>query len=152
MRGATAAVLLLAALALLVTGLFHTIGATPSADVQQQLNRLQTANKVLQKLLEAETRKREQLELVNRRLEATSMVGSAPGMGMADTGPTNTALLDLHARWDWASIAREMLHPFGYITKQMLDSGVAECNNNGTMYCLRAQVAQSNTHTAHSNI
>jgi len=54
------------------------------------------------------------------------------------------ALLKLHARWDWDPIAREMLAPFSSITRTMLDSAVRTCFDNGTMYCMRAQVHQGN--------
>ena len=49
-------------------------------------------------------------------------------------------LLDLHSHWDWRAIAKEMLLPFAYIDRPMLENAVRTCFENGTMYCMRAQV------------
>jgi hypothetical protein len=59
---------------------------------------------------------------------------------MAVSAELTTELLDLHSHWDWQSIASEMLQPFRYIDMEMLNSGVSECFQNGTMYCARLQV------------
>ena len=50
------------------------------------------------------------------------------------------SMLALHGNWDWHAIARELLEPFTSIDLPMLEAAVAKCNNNATMYCLRAQV------------
>ena len=39
-----------------------------------------------------------------------------------------------------AAIASEALRPWGSIRKEQLDTAVAACNDNGTMYCTRIQV------------
>ena len=49
-------------------------------------------------------------------------------------------LLDLHSHWDWRAIAKEMLLPFAYIDRPMLENAVRTCFENGTMYCTRIQV------------
>ena len=54
-----------------------------------------------------------------------------------------TELLDLHSHWDWQAIAHEMLQPFQYINEDMIAAGVRECYQNGTMYCMRAQIVSN---------
>jgi len=68
---------------------------------------------------------------------ASASPASAPSVSVA---ASDSALLALHSRWEWRPMVREMLSPFGTITRQMLDTAVERCFNNGTMYCLRAQV------------
>ncbi|KAL1507912.1 hypothetical protein AB1Y20_007517 [Prymnesium parvum] len=50
----------------------------------------------------------------------------------------------LQARWDWFSMVKEMIQPFSQITPEMLDAAVRTCFDNGTMYCMRAQVVSGN--------
>ena len=52
-------------------------------------------------------------------------------------------LLDIHRHWDWKMMVSEMLTPFDYILQETLDAGVKTCFENGTMYCLRAQVVDN---------
>ena len=59
------------------------------------------------------------------------------------SGPRNASasvLLGLHRRWDWKSIVYDMLQPWDRIEKSQLDTAVAACNDNGTMYCQRMQI------------
>ncbi|KAL1511513.1 hypothetical protein AB1Y20_006321 [Prymnesium parvum] len=57
-----------------------------------------------------------------------------------DAPPRARPLLALHRHWDFKMMAAEMLSPFDYILPETLAAGVASCFENGTMYCLRAQV------------
>ena len=53
-------------------------------------------------------------------------------------------LLEVHRHWDWPALAKELLYPFEEINQRMLQQGVAECFDNGTMYCQRIQVVDGN--------
>jgi hypothetical protein len=78
---------------------------------------------------------------------SSSGAGGGGGRGSATAGSAGgnegvlaQELLELHSHWDWRAIAREMLQPFALIDEGMIQNGVRACNENGTMYCLRAQV------------
>ena len=77
---------------------------------------------------------------------AAAPAASSSGIsgGVAATAPASqsfaTQLLELHSHWDWKAIAKELLMPFAYVDEAMLDNGVRTCYENGTMYCMRAQV------------
>ena len=48
----------------------------------------------------------------------------------------------VHGQWNWDLLVHELLQPFHRITEKMLQSAVETCFDNGTMYCMRAQVSQ----------
>ncbi len=52
--------------------------------------------------------------------------------------------MSVHGHWDWSLLVHELLQPFEHITAHMLDAAVKTCYDNGTMYCLRAQVVGGN--------
>ena len=58
----------------------------------------------------------------------------------ATPSTTSAQLLDAHSRWDWRAIVTELLFPWQRIEAKQLDTAVATCNDNGTMYCQRMQV------------
>ena len=76
------------------------------------------------------------------KISSTTSSGSTAGATSQDPLPSSFSaqLLDLHSHWDWRSIAQEMLQPFGYVDEGMLQNGVRQCFENGTMYCMRAQI------------
>ena len=51
-----------------------------------------------------------------------------------------SAAVDVHGHWDWSILVHELLLPFDQVTEHMLEAAVRTCDDNGTMYCLRAQV------------
>ena len=77
---------------------------------------------------------------------AAAPAASSSGIsgGVAATAPASqsfaTQLLELHSHWDWKAIAKELLMPFSYVDEGMLENGVRTCYENGTMYCMRAQI------------
>ena len=67
--------------------------------------------------------------------------GSSGATASASAGSGLTReLLELHSHWDWQAIARTQLQPFVSIDSAMIDAGIKECYQNGTMYCSRVQV------------
>ena len=69
------------------------------------------------------------------------------GSGSRDsTNSTDLAalLLRAHSSWDWQAIVRELLQPWPRIEQQQLETAVAACNDNGTMYCQRMQIIGGN--------
>ena len=50
------------------------------------------------------------------------------------------AAIALHGKWNWKLMVHSLMQPFKRITPSMLDAAVRTCFDNGTMYCLRAQV------------
>jgi len=69
-----------------------------------------------------------------------SATGTGTGSGTAEDGLPASLLLKAQRSWDWRAIASEALRPWGSIRKEQLDTAVAACNDNGTMYCQRLQV------------
>jgi len=63
--------------------------------------------------------------------------GSSAG---AIVGEELSAAVDVHGHWDWSILVHELLLPFDQVTEHMLEAAVRTCDDNGTMYCLRAQV------------
>jgi hypothetical protein len=105
--------------------------------------------------------KRTQDELKRTREEQrpTISVTSAPGAAAAPGASTAAssavrvtatanvsaqALLESQSQWEWSMMAKEMLQPFSSITQEQLDAAVRTCFENGTMYCMRAQVVSGN--------
>ena len=68
-----------------------------------------------------------------------SATGTGTGSGTAEDGLPASLLLKAQRSWDWRAIASEALRPWGSIRKEQLDTAVAACNDNGTMYCQRLQ-------------
>ncbi|EOD23491.1 hypothetical protein EMIHUDRAFT_239584 [Emiliania huxleyi CCMP1516] len=64
-----------------------------------------------------------------------SATGTGTGSGTAEDGLPASLLLKAQRSWDWRAIASEALRPWGSIRKEQLDTAVAACNDNGTMYC-----------------
>ena len=85
------------------------------------------------------TKANEELQARLRTLEALQSAGASASVASPSGGLT-AELLQLHSHWDWQSIAHDMLQPFSMIDRAMLENGVKECYQNGTMYCARLQV------------
>ena len=84
--------------------------------------------------LEAQFAVKQQTQAV----DAAARTTATPDPG--STSSLAAQLLDLHAHWDWKAIAKDMMQPFAGIDEAMLENGVRTCYENGTMYCMRAQV------------
>ena len=52
----------------------------------------------------------------------------------------NDTLLSAHRHWDWKAIVQDMMQPWPRIEVDQLETAVAACNDNGTMYCSRMQI------------
>jgi hypothetical protein len=85
-------------------------------------------------------------ELTRRGQDATSdAVGQRPTATSASARVTEGRLASavaLHGEWHWDLLVKSLMQPFQRITPQMLDAAVQTCYDNGTMYCLRAQVSR----------
>ena len=134
------------------------------AEVAQELARLRFANSVLQSKLDGHEAQSEQLKrrlanakakLAKTRDQACSSSNGAaevdanppPPPEAASSAPLTGAkgnmtdvLLYAHSRWDWRAIVTEMLQPWPRIEGGQLETAVAACNDNGTMYCQRFQI------------
>ena len=64
---------------------------------------------------------------------------SAPAAG-GEHGNLSALLLHAHSRWDWRAIVKELMQPWPRIEASQLETAVAACNDNGTMYCQRMQI------------
>ena len=60
--------------------------------------------------------------------------------------PANTSQLDgqrllrAHGHWDWRAIVKEVMQLWPSVEAAQLETAVAACHDNGTMYCQRMQV------------
>ena len=63
-----------------------------------------------------------------------------PPSGHGGHGNLTAQLLHAHSRWDWRAIVKEMMQPWPRIELAQLDTAIAACNDNGTMYCQRMQI------------
>ena len=52
----------------------------------------------------------------------------------------NDTLLTVHHKWDWKTIVHDMMSMWPRIEPDNLETAVAACNDNGTMYCSRMQI------------
>ena len=52
----------------------------------------------------------------------------------------NDTLLAVHRKWDWKTIVNDMMSMWPRIEPDNLETAVAACNDNGTMYCSRMQI------------
>ena len=122
--------------------------AAPRVDDRELAQLRQLNAQLQQKLSGYEARLSAQSALVEAAHKAARGADGASGSNGANaTPPLSTVgsalaseLLALHAHWDWKAIAAEMLQPFAYIDSDMLSNGVRACYQNGTMYCMRAQI------------
>ena len=144
MAGGGRAALVLVSLALGLLLLISKWSGAPSVDVGE-LARLRHSNAaLLERLARVEAS-----QTVAAAAAATSSSASAASSASPTTAATGAApaatllateLLALHSHWDWRSIAFEMLQPFAYVDGGMLENAVRACYENGTMYCMRAQI------------
>ena len=84
---------------------------------------------------------------------STSATAAAPAASAAPAAQAATSagglnmtqlLLQAHSKWDWRAIVTEMLQPWMRIEPAQLETAVAACNDNGTMYCQRMQIYDGN--------
>ena len=102
-------------------GLLLTVGIHSHVDGQaREIKMLKESKRVLLAQLESE---KASSSAASKQLEAAERV---------------------HTRWEWTLLVKELLLPFETITTHMLDSAVKTCFDNGTMYCMRAQVIGGN--------
>ena len=107
--------------------------------------------------LEQRASERDDLRRANVKLQAENEglrreLGAATARNMAPTVRPSTAealqhsqaAVAIHGRWDWSLLVHELMQPFEVITTHMLEAAVRTCFDNGTMYCLRAQVVGGN--------
>ena len=155
MRQATLCLVCTAVLLLLLVS--HYWGGAPHETENLRIRQLTEMNAVLQRQIEVYEARLSAKQVIAQSVEKAhcdddkASAGGGHESSNATDGPStavrsNTGsalaqeLLALHAHWDWQSIAYEMLQPFAYIDQEMLANGVRACNENGTMYCMRAQV------------
>jgi hypothetical protein len=99
--------------------------------VQGQLSELRAANAMLESQLQEHRQDRAALNSA-RTLRTTN----------AQLQEQLKASLAVHEHWNWDRIVHSLLQPFALITPSMIDAAVRTCYDNGTMYCLRAQISQ----------
>jgi len=123
--------------------LYGTASHTPPGPTHVQA----TARVPPQPLLEQSGDRREALELPPQPLEqsgAREKPSEPPPQKSYQAEPRRddqlAAALALHGHWQWDTLIKDLLLPFPRITPGMLDAGIKTCFENGTMYCLRAQV------------
>ncbi len=92
---------------------------------------------------------RKQLEACRRSSAAVpaadappaATAGGSPVAATANGGHAeNDTLLSAHRHWDWKAIVQDMMQPWPRIEVDQLETAVAACNDNGTMYCSRMQI------------
>ena len=124
-------------LTIVVKGEFDALAA--------ELTILRTANERLrQQLLERESigiseakqRRNKAIRSANALLAESHQVRSDHAALRAQ----HAAAMAVHGQWRWEQLVHELLLPFKSITPRMIAAAVATCFDNGTMYCMRAQV------------
>jgi hypothetical protein len=130
----------------------------------EEVARLRYANTLLQTKVDGYSRraqtykdriqslKEDRKKLSECRSAAAARVGEdappPPSPAAAANGVASEAfaeqLLEAHSRWDWRAIVTEMLQPWPRVELAQLETAVAACNDNGTMYCQRMQVRGGN--------
>ena len=114
-------------------GLLITIFVRSELDAQaREIAALRASNE----LLRASTARLEQQAALGR---AHSPPAPAAAEATVDDEQSSPAVT-VHGQWRWELLVHELLQPFQRITQQQLDSAVESCFENGTMYCMRAQV------------
>ena len=78
-----------------------------------------------------------------RQTYAAQAVRSVPPSA-TNAQATNAQLLDSQNIWEWSPLVKDMLQPYSVVTEEMLEAAVRTCFENGTMYCMRAQVVSGN--------
>ena len=105
--------------------------------------------------LEQRANERDRLRRANVKLQAENErlrreLGTVTAQSLqrpaarAEAQQLSQAAVALHGRWDWSLLVHELMQPFEAITTHMLEAAVRTCFDNGTMYCLRAQVVGGN--------
>ena len=81
------------------------------------------------------------LQAANARLEREQIVIREQQIGIREQ---LSAAVAVHGHWEWSLLVHDLLQPFETITTHMLEAAVRTCHENGTMYCMRAQVIKGN--------
>ena len=110
---------------------------------KQELHRMRQANlRLRQKLhvLEAMVASRAEEEERSKPSCPPPTLTAAKTIPSSETSTLGQFPAQAHNRWDWKSIAIDVTQPYPTIKTENLESAVAACNDNGTMYCQRAQI------------
>ena len=155
-------------LGLLVSRWAASSGVAPDG-MAEELARLRYANALLQSRLEqvealkqtaegavrAEAKCKARLARVKDRQQRPLLAEGCPPAEPSGNAISKTAqpvrggdgapnisaqLLHAHAQWDWKAIVSELLQPWPRVELAQLETAVAACNDNGTMYCSRMQI------------
>lgn len=132
-------------------GLLLLVSRLAGGNNDAQLAELREANDRLRAKLRSARQHVADLRTEKQSLEASvasaARVDTASASASAATASGPTAadaaggeLLALHSHWDWPSLVHDMLQPFGAISEQQIESAVARCADNATMYCARVQI------------
>ena len=92
--------------------------------------------------------KRPPPETVPPEASAASKRATEPTLSAADVGVSPAQLLAAHTHWDWRAIVNDMMQPWPHIEREQLETAVAACYDNGTMYCQRMQVHKGRLYLA----
>ena len=90
----------------------------------------------IRRLRASNQRLRQQLTRSTQQQAAAAAVEPRPRVLRARLA----AAIEVHGVWNWNLLVHDLLQPFHTITERMLDAAVQTCFENGTMYCMRAQV------------
>ena len=76
----------------------------------------------------------------SRNQQAGTTAVDRPAVKPGEQHAENDTLLTLHRKWDWKTIVQDMFQMWPRIEPDNLETAVAACNDNGTMYCSRMQI------------
>ena len=124
------------------TGLLITAGIKAHFDeLSRELVVLRASNEELKRQLATTLVQRETAvkKASTESSDAASNNAAAAELAKATSSHLESAIA-VHGQWRWNLLVHELLQPFPRITQRMHDAAVRTCFDNGTMYCLRAQI------------